>query len=316
MPYIRDLAARTLHTFWELLRIMVPIMVALRIAESYGLIAWISPWISPVTTLVNLPPEAAIISATSIFIGLYGAIAAMPLLAGYELTTAQITSLCAILLLAHAIPIEQAIVRKAGSSFWGTSLLRLASAFLAAWLIHKFSQLTGLMSTPQSLEHFKALGQPSASHADWLLASLQALLILLAILLALLALLDIMDKTGLTALINKLLAPIIRLSGLDQSVVPITTTGILLGLAYGGGLIIAHAKDPNISRRAKFYALCWLSLCHGLIEDTALMVALGGDIWTLLFGRILLTLIIVRLLILWFERPAARKAYEETARAE
>lgn len=300
MPsYIRDLCLRSLNTFYEIARIMVPIMILMRFAQTYGLIEWISPVLRPVMALLNLPPEAAIVCLTSILIGLYGAIATLPVLIGHELTAAQVTSICAIMLIAHAIPVEQAIVRRAGGSFWGTTFLRLFAACLAAFLIDTVSKATGFLSQPQPLEHVAEFARADAGHLEWAISSFKGMGLLFLILTGLLIMMDAFNRFRVTAVINALFAPIMRLSGLDRSVTSITTAGILLGLAYGGGLIIAQGSDPNISRKAKYYALCWLSLCHGLIEDLALMVAIGGDFWVLFVGRLALTLVLVRALMLW-----------------
>ncbi|MBL1421643.1 MAG: hypothetical protein COC24_014120 [Alphaproteobacteria bacterium] len=300
MPaYFRDLYQRSLNTFWEIARIMVPIMILMRLADVYGVIEWISPALRPVMALLNLPPEAAIVCLTSIFIGLYGAIATLPILIGQDLTAAQVTSICTIMLIAHAIPIEQAIVRRAGGSFWGTTFLRLFAACLAAILIDVVSKVTGFLSQPQSLDSFSEFARVDAGNWEWAVASFKGMVVLFAILIGLLIMMDVFNRFGVTALINRLFAPIMRLSGLDPSVASITTAGILLGLTYGGGLIIARGNDPTISAEAKYYALCWLSLCHGLIEDVALMVAIGGDFWVMFAGRIVLTLILVRGIILW-----------------
>jgi len=297
--YIRDLCLRSLNTFWEIARIMVPIMILMRFAQIYGVIEWISPALGPIMALLNLPPEAAIVCLSSILTGLYGAIATLPVLIGHDLTAAQVTSICAIMLIAHSIPVEQAIVRRAGGSFWGTTFLRLFAACLAAFLIDAVSKATGFLSQPQSLEHVREFARADASHLEWAVSSFKGMALLFLILTGLLIMMDAFSRFGVTAAINRLFAPIMRLSGLDRSVTSITTAGILLGLAYGGGLIIAQGNDPNISSKAKYYALCWLSLCHGLIEDLALMVAIGGDFWVLFAGRIALTLVLVRALMLW-----------------
>ncbi|MES0883909.1 nucleoside recognition domain-containing protein [Roseibium sp. SCP14] len=280
-------------------RIMVPIMIIMRLADTYGVIDWMSPAMQPVMALLNLPPEAAIVCLTAILTGLYGAIATLPVLIGQELTAAQITSICTFMLIAHALPVEQAIVRKAGGSFWGTVFLRLFAACLAVLLIDAGSKVTGYLSEPQSLDHFKEFARVDAGHMDWALSSLKGMVLLFIILAGLLVMMDAFDRFGVTAVFNRLFAPVMHLSGLDRSVTSITTAGILLGLAYGGGLIIARGNDPAISHKARYYALCWLSLCHGLIEDVALMVAIGGDFWVLFFGRLILTLFLVRGLMLW-----------------
>ncbi len=300
MPaYLHDLSRRSLTTFWQIARIMIPIMILMRVAETFGLIEDISPALRPVMAWLNLPPEAAIVCLTSVFLGLYGAIATLPILVGLDLSSAQVTSICAIMVIAHFIPVEQAIVRRAGGSFWGTAALRLFGAGLAAYLISLISQTTGYLSEPQPLAYLEEFARPDATHWEWGLSSLKGMVLIFFILAALLIMMDAFDHFGVTAFINRLCAPIMRLSGLDPSVTSITTAGVLLGLTYGGGLIIAKGQDPNITHRAKYYALCWLSLCHGLIEDTALMVAIGGDFWMLFAGRIVLTLLIVRALMLW-----------------
>ncbi|MFV0473885.1 MAG: nucleoside recognition domain-containing protein [Pikeienuella sp.] len=297
--YLRDLTRRSLRAFREIAQIMAPIMILMRVADSYGVIDWISPALRPLMALLNLPPEAAIVCLSSILTGPYGAIATLPALIGHDLTAAQVTSLCAIILIAHAIPIEQAIVRRAGGSFWGTTFLRLFAAVLAAFLIDAVSRATGFLSQPQSLDHFRRFARVDAGHLEWAISSGKGMLLLFVILVGLLVVIDIFDRFGVTAVINRLLAPVLRLSGLDESVASITTAGVLLGLAFGGGLIIAKGDDPAISPRAKYYALCWLSLCHGLIEDTALMVAVGGNFWVLFIGRFALALALIRALMLW-----------------
>lgn len=56
------------------------------------------------------------------------------------------------------------------------------------------------------------------------------------------------------------------------------------------------ARKNNYPKRTLFLSLSWLSLSHSLIEDTAIMLALGADIWVVLVGRVILTLIIIALL--------------------
>jgi hypothetical protein len=165
--------------------------------------------------------------------------------------------------------------------------------------------MTGFLPQPQSLGHMEAFANVQVRHVDWALSSLAGVGILMGILTALLLMMDAFNHLGVTSLINRILAPVLKLSGLDSSVASITTDGVLLGLAYGGGLIIAERDNPAFTPTSRHHALCWLSLCHALIEDVALMVAIGGNFWVLSAGRLVLTLVIVRILVLaqqWLER--------------
>jgi hypothetical protein len=82
--------------------------------------------------------------------------------------------------------------------------------------------------------------------------------------------------------------------------------GVLLGMVYGGALIIEETGKQQFSARTRFLALAWLSLSHGLIEDTALMLMLGASAWVVLAGRVLLTMLVVAALArLWRQGAAA-----------
>ena len=135
-----------------------------------------------------------------------------------------------------------------------------------------------------------------AGWIDWSIEMVKSLLVTFGVIVGLLVLLDILEKTGITARITQAMMPMLRISGISRDVAPVTTIGILLGITYGGALIIDEARKNNYPKRTLFLSLSWLSLSHSLIEDTAIMLALGADIWVVLVGRVILTLIIIALL--------------------
>lgn len=113
------------------------------------------------------------------------------------------------------------------------------------------------------------------------------------IIISLVLALDVLERIGFTRLITKIITPVLRLSGLDERVAPVTTIGVLLGLSYGGALIIEEAKQNSFDAKTRLLALSWLSLSHSLIEDTLLIMALGANIWIVLAGRVFFTLIVM-----------------------
>ncbi len=291
--YPVGLARRSLKTFADLVRIMLPVMILVRIGEEFGLSQMLGRWLGPVMGLAGLPAEAGLVWAVCLLTGLYGGVGAyLTLLPEIEPSVAQHSILCAMMLTAHAIPVEQAIVRKAGASFLLTSALRVGVAFAfgvaAAWV------LTGTDSLSAPLQPvWLAAGFAEPGWAAWATATAKSLVSIFAILTALLILLDVMNATGLTGRITGLLEPLLRLIGLEPRLAPVTTIGLLMGLAYGGALIIQAMKQQTFAPRARFMALACLSLLHGLIEDTALMLAIGADIRVILFGRIVFTLAVI-----------------------
>lgn len=300
--YLFDLINRSQKLFVTLMKVMLPVMIIVRIGEEFGAIEVVSEWLTPVMALIGLPPEAGLIWATCALVSMYGAVGAFIGLAGHlDMTAAQLSALCAMMLFAHGLPVEQAIVKRAGASFFATTALRIAAAVGYGALVTWISDMTGWLSEPIDFTwmiggDMEMAATGVAGWGDWTVQTIKSLVVSFAVITSLLIILDVMKVSGLTDKFTLALSPILRISGLSRDVAPVTTIGVLLGLTFGGALIIEEARKNNYPKRTLFLSLSWLSLSHSLIEDTAIMLALGADIWVVLVGRVILTLIIIALL--------------------
>jgi Uncharacterized protein conserved in archaea len=312
--YLLNLLRRSRRLFITLVKVMLPVMAAVEIGQQLGWVDALGRAIGPAMAWLALPPEAGLVWVTGACVGVYGAIAALIGLApSMDLTAAQFSALCAMILFTHALPVEQAIVRRAGASFWATGALRVGAALLYGGAVSWVSRWTGVLDQPAPLHwlHDTALAPGGdGGLAAWLQATALSLALTYAVIVALLVLLDVFERTGVNRLLTAALSPLLRVSGLDPRATPVTMVGVLLGLSYGGALIIEEADKQQFPRRTRFLALSWLSLSHSLIEDTALFLAMGADIWVILVGRVLLTLVVVALLarLPWGGEPAAGTA--------
>jgi len=72
---------------------------------------------------------------------------------------------------------------------------------------------------------------------------------------------------------------------------------MILGLSYGGGLIMHEVKTGRVDRRDVFYSVTFMGLSHALIEDTVLMLVLGASIFGVFWGRLLFSLAAMFLLV-------------------
>ena len=299
--YVLATLTRSWRMFLAIAKIMLPVMIGVQVAQHFGLVEALGYVLGPVMGLLNLPAEAGIIWATTLLTGIYGGLASLSTLSGaFELTSGQLSALAAMMLFAHNIPVEQSIVRRAGASFGATALLRIVTAAVYGGIVAWLSHLTGWLAEPINLDWLRGADvisdAPANGYWSWAQATAFSLLLTFAIILALVIVLDIFDKLGITRRITAIITPALRFSGLDAQVAPVTTVGVLLGLSYGGALIIEESKRLRFSARTRFLALSWLSLSHSLIEDTILLLALGADIWVVLVGRVLVTLAIIALL--------------------
>ncbi len=298
MSYVPSLLRRSRRLFVALVKVMLPVMIAVQIAQHLGWVDVLGRAIAPAMAVLNLPPEAGMVWMTGALVGAYGAIAVlMGLASSLDMSAGQFSALCAMVLFTHSLPVEQAIVRRAGGGSWTTALLRLGAALVYGGAVAWFCQFTGVLSEPISLQWLHgsaAAGTPAdAGLVNWVWGTALSLALTFAIIMGLLVVLDVLERTGATRWITAALTPVLRISGLDARATPVTMVGVLLGLTYGGALIIEESEKQHFTARTRLLALAWVSLSHSLIEDTVLFLALGADIWIVLVGRVVLTLLIV-----------------------
>ena len=82
--------------------------------------------------------------------------------------------------------------------------------------------------------------------------------------------------------------PVMHRFGLsDRAAFPLVA-GLLLGVVFGAGVLLSFSKDSSLTKRDLVLVLVFLSVCHSLIEDTVIFVALGANAWVLVPFRFVL----------------------------
>lgn len=289
---VRDAAT----LYWELLKVMVPIMIVVRVAVGLGAIELVGKVVSPVMSLVGLPGEMGFVWVTAMLVNIYGGAAALlTLLPENPLTVAQATVLGSMILIAHSLPVEQRIAQKSGAGLLFTLALRIIAALLYGMLLTYI--YAGIIEFQKPAEVvFLELAPPAQDWWAWTLSSLKSLWSIFWIIFTLLFALRMMDLLKLTPLLAKCISPFLRIMGIGEKATSMTVTGALLGISYGGALIIQEARSGNLDAKDIFLSLSFMCLCHGLIEDTLFVMAFGGHYSGLLVGRFIYSLLVIMLL--------------------
>ncbi|CAH6974672.1 conserved membrane hypothetical protein [Vibrio chagasii] len=292
--FFKELLKEIFDVTSTLFRIMIPIIIVIKVVEELGGIVILSEWLSPIMESVGLPKEMGLVWATTILTNIYAGLIIL-INSDVSLTVAQASVLGSMMLLAHSLPIEGAIAKKAGVSWLATLSVRVGGSLVLAWLLNLSYQYGDLLNYPATV-----LWQPEVSsdnsYIGWAIEQLKNFAVIFMVISALLLLLKVLKVLGIEKLMALLLRPFLRLLGISKDATNLTIIGITLGLSFGGGLLINEAKKGHIAARDVFTAIMLLNLLHSLIEDTLLILLIGADFYTIFWGRIVFSVLIVALI--------------------
>ncbi|MGR5357964.1 hypothetical protein [Vibrio chagasii] len=292
--FFKELLKEIFDVTSTLFRIMIPIIIVIKVVEELGGIVILSEWLSPIMESVGLPKEMGLVWATTILTNIYAGLIIL-INSDVTLTVAQASVLGSMILLAHSLPIEGAIAKKAGVSWLATLSVRVGGSLVLAWLLNLSYQYGDLLNYPATV-----LWQPEVSsdnsYIGWAIEQLKNFAVIFMVISALLLLLKVLKVLGIEKLMALLLRPFLRLLGISKDATNLTIIGITLGLSFGGGLLINEAKKGHIAARDVFTAIMLLNLLHSLIEDTLLILLIGADFYTIFWGRIVFSVLIVALI--------------------
>ena len=293
---LKSLGRETVLTSWELLKITVPVVILTKILEESGGIVCLSNLLEPVMGLVGLPGALGIVWATAILTSLYGAMAVFAVLSpDLHLSIGQTTVLCSLMLIAHSLPLELSISRKAGAGFAVMGVLRLTGALFFGFVLNSIATSLHIWQEPASLL-FKGR-QRSLALAQWGVEQIWNLLLLVGVIFCIIVIMRLLRAAGILALLEGFLAPVLPFLGMSRQAAPLTVVGMVMGLSYGGALIIREATSGRLERLEIFNSLALMGLSHSLVEDTLLMLAMGSSLLGILWGRLLFSCLAIFFLV-------------------
>ena len=95
-----------------------------------------------------------------------------------------------------------------------------------------------------------------------------------------------------TQMVNSI-QPLFRPLGFRQNALFPLLTGLIFGISYGAGVLIPQARSGELDPKQIFLVASFLGICHALVEDTLLFVAVGASAWILPCTRFAVALILV-----------------------
>jgi spore maturation protein SpmB len=290
-----------LWIYWVLIRITIPITILTEVLSRMGVIKAIAPAFSPIMNLFGLPPELGLAWLTAMLVGIWGAVPLLfTLVPVSSLSLADITVFSALILFAHALPIEQKIIQKAGPGMTITTVLRIVGGMVYAFMLHHFLAATGWLSGPANPVWIPVTATPE--WGAYLLGLGETMVWMFVILFVLFWGLELLKASGVLGLLMKILSPVLRLAGIQGEAGHLTAVGLFLGISYGGGLLIREAQSGAVSPRQVFLACVFMGFAHSVIEDTLVVMSLGADVYGVLLGRLVFAVVATALIAMLLRR--------------
>ena len=279
---------RSLSICLWLLKVMLPISLAVRVLQYVGVIDWLAGVLSPLFAYIGLSGDSAIVFLTSIFLPLYPTIAVMATL---TLTLREATILAVMCLVSHNLPVECSVAHKTGSPFGRIVAFRVAMSFVSAIVLN--------MLLPQSDATFSFLASSvevtswGMLFMQWLSSSLTLVVTIVLIVSALMVLQRVLEEFGWMHRIAHSLSPLMRIFGLPTGCSLLWLTGNVVGMAYGAAIMIDEVEQGRLTRYEANLVNHHLGVSHSLLEDTMLFVAMGISSWWIFLTRLVLAIIAV-----------------------
>ena len=323
---ILHILRRTKNACFTLFKFMIPISILIRFIQEWDLLTYFSYVLSPIMSVVGLPAEMGLVWLTSMVVSIFGGFLALfsiyPALTE-PLTVAQMTTLLTMTLVAHTFPIELTISQKTGIRTSVMLAIRFGFAILLGFLMSRMYSIFGWLQEPASLPNNMVIVE-NAGWAEWAIREIKNYLIIVGVIFSLITFLRILQISGAIKAINKAMKPALKWLNISEDMLPLTVIGLTMGIAYGGGLMIEECKQKRFRPKEIFYSMTFMGLFHSIIEDTILMLSMGGH-WSgvILFRTVfafIITYIIVKLtnridekyFLKYVMTKAFRRKYEQT----
>ncbi|MDR2815894.1 MAG: nucleoside recognition protein [Proteiniphilum sp.] len=275
-------------TLW-LLKIILPASLAVRLLDYYGILAFMAGMLDPVFVYMGLPGSTAIVFITSIFLPLYAPLA---IITSMSITLRELTILALMCQISHNLPVESAIQAKTGTPFRTVTALRITMSILVGLALN--------LILPQDMGNpvfIRANAAAITSMGDlllvWLKSSLQVTLFITVIVFSLNLLYNLFDANKLISGLSKGIEPLLRFFGLPATTGFLWLIGYIVGLAYGGALMMDQMKEGKVNRADAGLLNYHLAMSHSILEDNLLFVALGVSLWWILGVRLSVAWIVV-----------------------
>ena len=267
-------------SFIWICKIVVPVSFLVALIQWTGWLNQLDFLLHPLMSLINLPAAAALPIITAVVVSFYAALAIMAVL---PFTIGQMTLIALFIMIAHMLIMEGMLQHKSGFNIIKATLVRISAAILTVLIVSQF-----LGATSQSI----VLPADLTVHTpfievlkSWAIDTLGLCGRIFVIIMLVITLLESLQTLGWIQYLLKFFRPFMRILGLSNQAVTMWVPAAGFGLLYGGAVITEEAKKGALTREELEHLHISIGINHAIVEETALFLALGLNVFWLLIPR-------------------------------
>ena len=285
---VREVLPTTTKTCIWIIKITVGVSLAMMLLKYFGILPYISDFVSPVFKIFGLPGSTALAFVSGYCVNCYSAIAVMSTL---DLDWRQLTILCTMIMAAHSMFLETPVLKKTGASAVRMVIVRTLSAFLLGaglnLILPGTANLTAqTVGTVEKLDFWHTL-------LEWFLSTLKLVVMMICIIYSLNILQRILQEFGLMDKISKVFKPLMLVFGLPTGTVFLWLVANIIGLGYGAAAILDSLSRNSLTKREVQLLDSHICISHSNLEDLLLFTACGAVWWILLLARWVMAILLV-----------------------
>ena len=286
---VKEVLPSTTKTCIWLLKITLGVSVLILFMRYFKILPWLSATLGPLFNHFGLPGEAALAYVSGYFVNMY----AMLAIAGsMDLTARAITILGVMSLCSHNMITETAVQGKTGANPVRVVITRTLAGFVLAFVLNLIlplsqSDIAMLGGAVGESEATVAAVQPLFKElaVEWCYSTLSILVKMTLLIYSLAILQRILSEFGVIRWVSKFLKPLLLLFGLPARCSFLWIVANILGIAYGGAVMMEEVRAGKLSLRDIKLVNQHIGISHSNLEDLTLVASIGGIWWVMLLSR-------------------------------
>ncbi|MGM0841620.1 MAG: nucleoside recognition domain-containing protein [Bacillota bacterium] len=297
-----------LKTTWSLGKVIFPITLIVFLLQYTPVLPWVMEKISPFMKLIGLSGDAAIPLVLGNFLNLYAGIGGILSL---DLTVKEVFIIAVMLSFSHNLFIESTVAAKVGVKIWLIVAVRVGLALVSAVVINlvwnggseiaKYGMMPPQQAEPDGWGEIILLGLEKAGFGVLQLA---------LIVIPLMMIIQVMKDLKWMDVFSRWMSPATRALGMNANTSSTMVAGLVIGLAYGAGVMIQAVKEDGVSKKDVTIAFIFLVACHAVVEDTLIFIPLGIPVLPLLIIRLVTAILLTMAVSYIWNRVDSKKEKE------